>query len=180
MRTADSIIVMEQGRVVEEGTHEDLVLEGGIYASLVARQTSTASKASKDPRLVSKGADSVADVHRALAKQVVHSIKDSWCVVCQPVTSKDKHQQCYNMPAAEALSRLQAQDERDASLKQTQSNGKASTGDIPEGQEASNAVPISKRIAEASSDSVDETQLLEECNPDLPEPARGKNKHSRS
>ena len=46
---------MEQGRVVEEGTHEDLVLEGGIYASLVARQTSTASKASKDPRLVSKG-----------------------------------------------------------------------------------------------------------------------------
>lgn len=71
MRTADSIIVMEQGRVVEEGTHEDLVLEGGIYASLVARQTSTASKASRDPRLVSKGADSVADVHRALAKQVV-------------------------------------------------------------------------------------------------------------
>ena len=71
VRTADSIIVMEQGRVVEEGTHEDLVLEGGIYASLVARQTSTESKASKDPRLVSKGADSVADVHRALAKQVV-------------------------------------------------------------------------------------------------------------
>ena len=70
VRTADSIIVMEQGRVVEEGTHEDLVLEGGIYASLVARQTSTASKASSDPRLVSKGADSVADVHRALAKQV--------------------------------------------------------------------------------------------------------------
>lgn len=72
MRTADSIIVMEQGKVVEEGTHEDLVLEGGIYASLVARQTSTESKASRDRRLVSKGADSVADVHRALAKQVLH------------------------------------------------------------------------------------------------------------
>lgn len=83
MRTADSIIVMEQGRVVEEGTHEDLVLEGGIYASLVARQTSTESKASKDPRLVSKGADSVADVHRALAKQVVHfAIRRQKLVTC--------------------------------------------------------------------------------------------------
>lgn len=36
VRTADSIIVMEQGRVVEEGTHEDLVLEGGIYARSAA------------------------------------------------------------------------------------------------------------------------------------------------
>lgn len=76
--------------------------------------------------------------------------------------------------------RLQAQEERDATAEQMQGNGRASTGDIPEGQEASNAVPIGKRIAEAGSDSVDETQLLEECNPDLPEPARGKNKHSRS
>ena len=70
MRTADSIIVMEQGKVVEEGTHEDLVLEGGIYASLVARQTNTESKASRDRSLVSNGADSVGDLHRALAKQV--------------------------------------------------------------------------------------------------------------
>ena len=71
VRTADSIIVMEQGRVVEEGTHEDLVMEGGIYASLVARQTSTESKAQRNPRIVSKGADSVAEARRALEKQVM-------------------------------------------------------------------------------------------------------------
>ena len=86
----------------------------------------------------------------------------------------------YNRLFLRLMFRLQAREEHDEALKQMQSNGKASTGDISEGQEASNAVPISKRIAEASSDSVDETQLLEECNPDLPEPARGKNKHSRS
>ena len=39
MRTADNIVVMESGRIEEEGTHEDLVLEGGMYASLVARQS---------------------------------------------------------------------------------------------------------------------------------------------
>ena len=71
VRTADSIMVMEQGRVVEEGTHEDLVMEGGIYASLVARQTSTESRAQRDPRIVSKGADSVAEARRALEKQVM-------------------------------------------------------------------------------------------------------------
>ena len=75
---------------------------------------------------------------------------------------------------------MQAEAEREEALEETQSNGKAGTGAIPEGQEASNAVPISKRVADASSDSVDENQLLEECNPDTPEPARGKNKHSRS
>ena len=70
MRTADSIIVTEQGRIVEEGTHEDLVLEGGIYASLVARQTSNESAAERNRRLVSKGADSVEEARRALEKQV--------------------------------------------------------------------------------------------------------------
>ena len=75
--------------------------------------------------------------------------------------------------------RSHAEEEREY-LDHMQSNRQASTGNIPEGQEASNAVPISKRVAEASSDSVDETQLLEECYPDTPEPARGKNKHSRS
>jgi len=74
----------------------------------------------------------------------------------------------------------QGREEQGESWEHAQSNGQTSTGAIPDGQEASNAVPLSKRSADASSDSVDESQLLEEFSPDTPEPARGKNKHSKS
>lgn len=36
--SADRILVMEQGRVVEEGTHASLVAQGGLYARLAALQ----------------------------------------------------------------------------------------------------------------------------------------------
>lgn len=35
----DRLIVLDQGRIVEEGTHEELVLAGGLYADLWARQS---------------------------------------------------------------------------------------------------------------------------------------------
>ena len=38
VRRADRIIVMDQGRVVEEGNHDALVTKGGIYARLAALQ----------------------------------------------------------------------------------------------------------------------------------------------
>ncbi len=38
IRNADLILVMNQGRIVEQGTHEDLLRVGGIYAELVSRQ----------------------------------------------------------------------------------------------------------------------------------------------
>ena len=35
MRDADQIAVLDRGRVVELGTHEELLLRGGRYADLV-------------------------------------------------------------------------------------------------------------------------------------------------
>ncbi len=38
VRAADRIIVMDKGRIVEEGTHESLVTQGGLYARLARLQ----------------------------------------------------------------------------------------------------------------------------------------------
>jgi len=38
IRDADEIVVLEQGRIVERGTHESLVGMGGVYTSLVASE----------------------------------------------------------------------------------------------------------------------------------------------
>jgi ABC-type transport system involved in Fe-S cluster assembly fused permease/ATPase subunit len=35
---ADRIVVLDRGRVVETGTHADLLAAGGSYAQLTARQ----------------------------------------------------------------------------------------------------------------------------------------------
>ena len=38
VRDADRIVVLEQGKLVEQGTHDELTALGGLSASLVARQ----------------------------------------------------------------------------------------------------------------------------------------------
>jgi ATP-binding cassette subfamily B protein len=38
VRDADRIFVLDEGRLVEQGTHEELVRHGGIYAELYKKQ----------------------------------------------------------------------------------------------------------------------------------------------
>ena len=38
VRDADKIVVMEEGKVVEMGRHEELLDAGGLYAQLISRQ----------------------------------------------------------------------------------------------------------------------------------------------
>ena len=39
IRNADNIVVLEQGRIVEQGTHDTLMRLGGRYRQLVELQT---------------------------------------------------------------------------------------------------------------------------------------------
>ncbi len=38
MRAADKIVVIDQGKIAEQGSHEELISLGGIYRDLVKRQ----------------------------------------------------------------------------------------------------------------------------------------------
>jgi ATP-binding cassette subfamily B protein len=40
VRNADQILVVDDGRIVQRGTHDELLAEGGTYADLYATQFS--------------------------------------------------------------------------------------------------------------------------------------------
>ena len=41
IKDADQIVVLEEGRIVEAGTHHDLIRLGGFYAKLISRQVAS-------------------------------------------------------------------------------------------------------------------------------------------
>jgi ATP-binding cassette subfamily C protein CydCD len=45
VRDADMIVVLNEGRMAETGSHQDLLARGGLYASLVSRQLTSARAA---------------------------------------------------------------------------------------------------------------------------------------
>ena len=48
IRSAARILVLEEGRVVEQGGHDDLLAHGRVHRSLIAPQTEAARRASPE------------------------------------------------------------------------------------------------------------------------------------
>jgi ATP-binding cassette, subfamily B, bacterial len=54
---ADRILVLEQGRLVEEGTHPDLLQRNGVYAHLIATQRDAEAEDARAGRITDHGPD---------------------------------------------------------------------------------------------------------------------------
>eukprot|EP00753_Platysulcus_tardus_P017724 PLAT6471.1.p1 GENE.PLAT6471.1~~PLAT6471.1.p1 ORF type:complete len:914 (-),score=481.74 PLAT6471.1:85-2826(-) len=67
IRNADKICVIETGVLAEEGTHDELLAKGGVYAALVKRQLSQVDGDGDEPAEETKGEEEdISDLHMEL------------------------------------------------------------------------------------------------------------------
>ena len=82
IRSADKIVVMDQGRVVDEGSHEELLERGGLYADLYRLQytdnktiTDTCGVAARDQRRTKSVSNAESSHRPGVASRFFGSVK---------------------------------------------------------------------------------------------------------
>lgn len=86
IKSADKIIVLHKGRVVEEGSHSELMLKDGSYAGMVRLQNSGSSTFAGD---LGSETTPASDSHSILRKETAAVISsDSEKTACLSVTTK--------------------------------------------------------------------------------------------
>jgi ATP-binding cassette subfamily C protein CydCD len=71
----DRILVLDEGRVIESGSHHALMRAGGVYARLMAEQTQDAAQSPViDPPLASRVADTIARIPDAAVKTATEGV----------------------------------------------------------------------------------------------------------
>lgn len=72
IRNADNIVVMSEGRVVEQGNHEDLMEQNRVYAKMVRKQQIAENKADNEEEIPAYMA-----LERALTRDDIESVEIS-------------------------------------------------------------------------------------------------------